>query len=90
MKKASAYRQHVEERRALAQGMQGDKRDQLIEMTATWFGLLRALIPLQVPPMSLGKSAEAMAGEPALIASFGGSSMIAPVHIAAKREFAGS
>ncbi len=56
----------------------------------TGFGLLRALVPLQEPPMSLGKSAEAKAGEPALVASFGGSSMVAPVHIAAKREFAGS
>ncbi len=56
----------------------------------TGFGLLRALVPLQVPPMSLGKSAEAKAGEPALVASSGGSSMVAPVHIAAKREFAGS
>jgi S1-C subfamily serine protease len=56
----------------------------------TGFGLLRALVPLQVPAMSLGKSAEAKAGEPALVASFGGASMVAPVHIAAKREFAGS
>ena len=36
MKKASEYRQHAEECRALAHGMQGDKRDQLIEMAATW------------------------------------------------------
>ncbi len=36
MKKASEYRQHAEECRALAQGMQGEQRDQLIEMAATW------------------------------------------------------
>lgn len=56
----------------------------------TGFGLLRALVPLRVPPMPLGKSADAKAGEPALVASFGGAPMVAPVHIAAKREFAGS
>ncbi len=36
MTKASEYRQHAKECRALAQGMQGEKRDQLIEMAATW------------------------------------------------------
>ncbi len=37
MKKASEYRQHAEECRALAQAMeQGDQRDQLLEMAATW------------------------------------------------------
>ena len=36
MKKASEYRQHAEECRALAQGVQGEQRDQLIEMAATW------------------------------------------------------
>ncbi len=36
MKKASEYRQHAEECRVLAQGMQGEKRNQLIEMAATW------------------------------------------------------
>ena len=42
MKKTSEYRQHAEECRALAHGMQREKRDQLIEMAATWakpFGL---------------------------------------------------
>lgn len=56
----------------------------------TGFGLLRALIPLRVAPVSLGSAAGTKAGEPALVASFGGASMVAPVHIAAKREFAGS
>ena len=37
MKKASEYRQHAEECRALAHAMdQGEQRDQLLEMAATW------------------------------------------------------
>ena len=37
MKKASEYRQHAAECRALANAMdQGDQRDQLLEMAATW------------------------------------------------------
>ena len=36
MKKASEYRKHAEECRALARGVQGEQRDQLLEMAATW------------------------------------------------------
>ena len=37
MKKASEYRQHAEECRALAKRMDaGEQRDQLLEMAATW------------------------------------------------------
>ena len=37
MKKASEYRQHAEECRALARSMPaGRDRDQLLEMSATW------------------------------------------------------
>ena len=37
MKKASEYRQHAAECRSLANAMdQGDQRDQLLEMAATW------------------------------------------------------
>jgi hypothetical protein len=37
MKKASEYRQHAKECRALANAMdQGDQRDQLLDMAATW------------------------------------------------------
>ena len=36
MKKASEYRHHAEECRALANGMAGEQRDQLLEMAATW------------------------------------------------------
>jgi hypothetical protein len=36
MKKASEYREHAEECRALAKHMQGEQRDQLLEMARTW------------------------------------------------------
>ena len=37
MKKASEYRQHANECRALAQSMEhGEQRSQLLEMAATW------------------------------------------------------
>jgi hypothetical protein len=36
MKKASEYRMHAEECRALASGMDGAQRSQLLEMAATW------------------------------------------------------
>jgi hypothetical protein len=40
MKKASEYRQHARECRALAQGMDpGEQRNQLLEMAATWDNL---------------------------------------------------
>jgi S1-C subfamily serine protease len=54
------------------------------------FGLLRAIQPLKVPPLPLGKSAEVKHGDRVLVASFGGTAMVAPVFVVAKREFAGS
>lgn len=36
MKKASEYRKHAAECRLLASGMEGEQRDQLLEMAATW------------------------------------------------------
>lgn len=36
MKKASEYRTHADECRALARGVTGEQRDQLLEMAATW------------------------------------------------------
>ncbi len=36
MKKASEYRKHANECRALARGVLGDKRTQLLAMAATW------------------------------------------------------
>jgi hypothetical protein len=39
VKKASEYRRHAEECRALAKGMTGEHRDHLLEMAATWENL---------------------------------------------------
>jgi S1-C subfamily serine protease len=54
------------------------------------FGLLRAIAPLNLKPMSLGKSAGIKEGDPVLVASFGGRGMVAGAYVVAKREFAGS
>jgi S1-C subfamily serine protease len=56
----------------------------------TGFGLLRAMAPLKVRPMALGKAAELKTSDPVLVASSGGARMVAAVHVAALREFAGS
>jgi S1-C subfamily serine protease len=56
----------------------------------TGFGLLRTLEPLKLKPMGFGKSAAVKAGDPALVASFGGAQMVAPVHVVSKRAFAGN
>jgi len=53
-------------------------------------GLLRAIEPLKLKPMALGKSAEIKEGDPVLVASFGGAAMVAGAYVVAKREFAGS
>jgi S1-C subfamily serine protease len=54
------------------------------------FGLLRTLEPLKLKPMPLGKSSEVKEHDPVLIASYGGTAMVAPAYVVAKREFAGS
>jgi S1-C subfamily serine protease len=54
------------------------------------FGLLRAIEPLKLKPMALGKSAEVKEGDPVLVASFGGAAMVGGAYVVAKREFAGS
>jgi S1-C subfamily serine protease len=54
------------------------------------FGLLRALEPLKLKPLALGKSADVKENDPHLVASFGGAGMVLPVHVASRREFAGS
>lgn len=54
----------------------------------TGFGLLRTIEPLKLKPLAFGKSAELKERDPVLIASFGGA--LAPAHVVAKREFAGS
>src|SRR5262245_13447647 len=56
----------------------------------TGFGLLRAMEPLRLKPLTFGKSAELKQGDPVLVASYGGAGMVAPVRVVAKREFAGN
>jgi S1-C subfamily serine protease len=57
---------------------------------ATGFGLLRTIEPLRLKPLGFGKSAAVQEGDPALVASFGGPQMVAPVRVVSKRVFAGS
>ena len=45
----------------------------------TGFGLVKAIAPLKVRPLALGRSAELKERDPALVASHGGPSMVAPV-----------
>jgi len=56
----------------------------------TGFGLLRTLEPLKIKPLPVGTAASLKQGDPALVASFGGVNMLAPVHVASRRLFAGS
>jgi hypothetical protein len=70
MKKASEYRLHAEECRALARGMsEGQQRDQLLEMAATWDFLAteRSELVRRHPELAVvGEHAEEVerAGEP--------------------------
>ncbi len=54
------------------------------------FGLLRATEPLKIRPIAFGKSAEVKEKDVVVIASGGGASMVAPVVVVGKREFAGN
>jgi len=54
------------------------------------FGLLRAITPLKVRPMVLGRSANLKEKDPVVIASHGGARGASPAYVVAKREFAGS
>src|SRR3954470_7912123 len=56
----------------------------------TGFGLLRTIAPPKIKPLVFGKSADVQEKDPALVASFGGTDMVLPVHVASRREFAGS
>ena len=56
----------------------------------TGFGILRASEPLKIKPLTFGKSADIKEKDPHLVASFGGAAMVLPVHVASRREFAGS
>jgi hypothetical protein len=67
MKKASEYRQHAEECRLLAKGTQGEQRDQLLEMAATWdkLALERSELVRKQPDLALhGEQAEEAAADP--------------------------
>ena len=54
------------------------------------FGLLKAIEPLKLKPLPFGKSADLKAQDPVLVASAGGTNMVGPAYVVAKREFAGS
>jgi S1-C subfamily serine protease len=56
----------------------------------TGFGLLRTLEPPKVKPLMLGRASDLKEQDPALVASYGGTGMVLPVHVASRREFAGS
>jgi serine protease Do len=56
----------------------------------TGFGILRAIQPLKLKPLSFGRSADVKVNDPVVIASHGGPNMVSPARVAAKREFAGS
>ena len=53
------------------------------------FGLLRALEPLRVKPVQLGRSSTLAARDPVLVASFGGAEGAQPAFVVARRVFAG-
>ena len=64
MKKASEYRQHAEECRQLAKGIQGEQRDRLLDMAATWENLAneRSDLIRRHPDLALeGEQAEEVA-----------------------------
>jgi S1-C subfamily serine protease len=56
----------------------------------TGFGLLRAVEPLKIKPLLLGKSSDLKERDQVLAASFGGRAGIAPAYVISKRVFAAS
>src|ERR1043166_3017268 len=56
----------------------------------TGFGLLRAIEPLKLKPIALGKSADVRENDVAVIASGGGANHAGAVKVVSKREFAGN
>src|SRR5215467_5952820 len=54
------------------------------------FGLLQTITPLKVRALQMGKASEINVGAPVVVASYGGPRGMAPVHVVAKREFAGN
>ena len=56
----------------------------------TGFGLLRAIMPLNVHALPLGRSADLKEQQPVMVAGYGGPDRLAPALVVSKREFAGS
>lgn len=56
----------------------------------TGFGLIKAISPLKVRPMQMGRSAAVKEGDALMVASYGGSPRAIPVRVVSKRDFAGS
>jgi len=56
----------------------------------TGFGLLRTIEPPKIKPLAFGKSANVKQQDQALVASFGGTDAVLPVHVVSRREFVGS
>jgi serine protease Do len=56
----------------------------------TGFGLLQTISPLKVRALQMGKASDVKQGDPVVAASFGGPRGMSPVHVVAKREFAGN
>jgi len=56
----------------------------------TGFGVLRAIEPLRIKPLPLGRSADLKERDPVLVASHGGTDMAGAAYVVAKREFAGN
>ncbi len=54
------------------------------------FGLLQTTAPLKVRALKMGTAADVKSGDRAVVASYGGVAGLLPVHVVAKREFAGS
>jgi S1-C subfamily serine protease len=54
------------------------------------FGLLQTAMPLKVRALKMGTAADINSGDRAVVASYGGPAGLLPVHVVAKREFAGS
>jgi S1-C subfamily serine protease len=55
----------------------------------TGFGILRAAEPVSIAPLKLGQSNQLKAGDPILIAGFGGSEAVLGSRIVSRKEFAG-
>jgi serine protease Do len=54
------------------------------------FGLLQTITPLKVRALQMGKASDISVGDPVVVASYGGPGAMSPVHVVAKREFAGN